>query len=179
VIDPSDITAFWRAAGPKAWFKKDAAFDAELRERFLDAHMAAARCELDRWLDTSEGALALILLLDQIPRNIFRDTAHAFATDRLARRAADTAIAAGHDLAAGADVRVFFYLPFEHAESGENQARAVALIDAIGDAELTKFARLHAGIIARFGRFPHRNAVLGRETKAEEAAFLREGGFAG
>jgi len=179
VIDPSDLTTFWRAAGPKAWFKKDAVFDEALRAQFFDAHMAAARHELDHWLDTSEGALALILLLDQIPRNIFRDTAHAFATDPLARWAADRAIAAGHDLAATPEMRVFLYLPFEHAESGDDQTRAVALIDAIGDAELTKFARLHADIIARFGRFPHRNTTLGRESTAAEIAFLTDGGFAG
>ncbi len=176
---PADITAFWRAAGPEAWFKKDAAFDAELRTRFLDWHMAAARRELDHCLETSEGALALLLLLDQIPRNIFRDTAHQFATDPLARWVAEKAIAAGHDKAVEAAVQPFFYLPFEHAEDAAGQARSVALFEATGDAYNIKWAKLHADIIARFGRFPHRNAALGRETTSAEAAFLKDGGFAG
>ncbi len=176
---PTDLTTFWRKAGAKAWFRKNAAFDDELRMRFLDAHMAAARRELDHWLDTSEGALALILLLDQVPRNIFRDTGHMFATDPLARRAAERAIAAGHDQAVEKELQAFFYLPFEHAENAADQARSVALFETAGDADNIKWARLHADIIARFGRFPHRNAQLGRETTAEEAAFLKEGGFAG
>ena len=177
--DASEVTTFWRAAGPRKWFAKDAAFDAELRARFLDAHMAAARREMDAWLETTDGALSLVLLLDQIPRNIFRDTAHMFATDPLARWAADRAIAAGHDRAVEPALRACFYLPFEHAEDAAEQARAVALFETAGDADTLKWAKLHADIIARFGRFPHRNAALGRESTAAEAAFLEEGGFAG
>ena len=178
-FDPADVTRFWREAGREAWFRKDAAFDAALRTRFLDAHMAAARRELDHWLETSDGALALLLLLDQIPRNIFRDTAHMFATDPLARWAADRAIAAGHDQSVEKELQAFFYLPFEHSEHAHHQMRSVALFETAGDADPINWAKLHADIIARFGRFPHRNAVLGRETTAAEQAFLDEGGFSG
>ena len=177
--DSADVVTFWRQAGPSAWFKKDAAFDDALRARFLDAHMAAARRELDHWLDTVEGALALVLLLDQIPRNIFRDTGHMFTTDPLARWAADKAMAAGHDRNVERDLQAFFYLPFEHSEDAADQARSVALFETAGDADNIKWAKLHADIIARFTRFPHRNALLGRETSACEAEFLKTGGFAG
>lgn len=172
MIDPTDLTTFWRAAGKEAWFKKNTAFDAELRTRFLDAHMAAARRELDHWLETREGALALILLLDQIPRNIFRDTGHMFATDPLARWTADRAIAAGHDQAVEKELQAFCYLPFEHSEDAADQARSVALFEATGDAYNIKWAKLHADIIARFGRFPHRNAALGRANTPAEDAYL-------
>ena len=178
-FDPADVTRFWREAGKEAWFRKDAAFDDALRARFLDAHMAAARRELDRWLDECDGALALVLLLDQIPRNVFRDTAHMFATDPLARWAADKAIAAGHDQTVEKELQPFFYLPFEHSESATDQARCVALFVATGDAYNIKWAKLHADIIARFSRFPHRNAVLGREATAAERTFMEEGGFSG
>lgn len=179
MIAPTDMATFWREVGPKKWFAKDDAFDAELRARFLDAHFAAARRELDDWMHTPDGALSLVLLLDQVPRNVFRGTAHQFATDPLAHHFADAAVTAGHDAAIEAPLRVFFYLPFEHAETQADQTRAVALTTAIGDEAYTKFARLHADIIARFGRFPHRNAALGRESTAEETAFLEAGGFAG
>jgi uncharacterized protein (DUF924 family) len=180
---PQDLIAFWTAAGPKAWFKKNAAFDAALRERFEAAHLAASRGEMASWGETPSGALALVLLLDQIPRNIYRGSAHAYATDGLAREAATAAIAAGFDLAASPELQAFFYLPFEHAEAPEAQARSLALFQAhaarTGDDNYLRYARLHAEVIARFGRFPHRNVVLGRATTAVEAAFLTGGGFRG
>jgi uncharacterized protein (DUF924 family) len=123
--------------------------------------------------------VALILLLDQIPRNIYRGTAHAFATDPLAQAIADRAVSAGHDSATAMPLRVFFYLPFEHAEDFAQQARCVALMEATGDEGYAKYARVHRDIIARFGRFPHRNAALGRVTTAEEQQFLDAGGFRG
>jgi uncharacterized protein (DUF924 family) len=175
---PADVIAFWIAAGPEAWFKKDASFDATCA-KFEAAQMAAARGELADWEATPEGALALVLLLDQIPRNIYRGTAHAFATDPLAQRVAERAIIAGFDRATAMPLRVFFYLPFEHAENLSLQARCVALMEATGDAEYTKYALLHRDIIARFGRFPHRNAALGRTTTPEEQDFLDGGGFKG
>ena len=178
-VGPAAVVGFWREAGAKAWFKKDDAFDSALRTRFAEAHFAAARRECDDWLGSAEGALALLLLLDQIPRNIFRGSAHQFATDGLARSFADKAIAAGHDSNVEMALRVFFYLPYEHSEEPADQARAVALCEAMGDAEYTRFALLHADIIARFGRFPHRNAMLGRQSTAAELAFLADGGFAG
>lgn len=178
----SEVVAFWREAGAAKWFAKDKAFDASIRARFESLHFAAARGELTDWSGSSEGALALLLLLDQFPRNLFRGSAHAFATDPLALSLARAAIAAGHDTAAPADLRVFFYLPFEHSEAPADQDRCVALcraLDAATGSEWTNWAGLHRSIVARFGRFPHRNAMLGRGSTAEELAFLAEGGFAG
>ncbi len=178
-MTPDPVLQFWTAAGPAAWFKKDAAFDNELRARFEPPHHAAARGEFADWEQSAEGALALILLLDQIPRNIYRNSAHAFATDPLAQALADRALNAGFDRAIAMPLRIFFYLPFEHAENVALQARCIALMETTGDAEFLKYAVLHRDIIVRFGRFPHRNAALGRTSTAEEVAFLAAGGFAG
>lgn len=177
-VQPQDIVHFWRDAGPARWFKKDAAFDALFRERFAAAHLQAARRELDHWGRDAEGALALLILLDQYPRNAFRDTAHMFATDPLALLHARVAIAAGFDRQAEPALRPFFYLPFEHSENAVDQATAVRLCAEL-DAQTARFARLHAEIIERFGRFPHRNRALARETTEAEQRFLEEGGFAG
>ena len=180
---PVEIVEFWRLAGHAKWFGKDEAFDAELRDRFSAAHFAAARGELDDWGETAEGALALLILTDQVPRNIFRGSAHAFATDALARGIVNAAIAKGQDRRLEAALRPFFYLPFEHSEALADQDRSIALCEALrdetGDADTLKWAHLHRDIIVRFGRFPHRNAVMGRASTAEEIAFLAEGGFAG
>ncbi len=170
------VLDFWRSAGIPKWFTRDAAFDAELRGRFLDTHFAAARGEFDHWAEREDGALALLLLLDQVPRNAFRDSAHAYATDPLARHAADRAIAAGHDRKADSDLRVFFYLPFEHSEALADQDRALLLIEPLGEQYL-RHALIHHDVIARFGRFPHRNRALGRITTTAEQSFLEEGGF--
>jgi uncharacterized protein (DUF924 family) len=175
---PEQVTAFWRTAGPKTWFRKDAAFDREIATRFLAAHEAAAAGRLSDWEATPEGAFALLLLLDQFPRNMFRGGARAYASDPLARAVAERAIAHGFDAAAADAERIFFYLPFMHSEDPADQERSLALArQADGDSE--KYARIHADIIARFGRFPHRNAVLGRTTTPQEQAFLDAGGFAG
>ena len=178
MIAPAAIVGFWRAH-EKQWFAKDDAFDAELRARFEAAHHAAARGELNEWQAGAEGALALCLLLDQIPRNIYRRSAHAFATDSLAQLVAERALNHGHDRAIDMPLRIFFYLPFEHAEGLNTQARSMALFEAAGDASFIKYAALHRDIIARFGRFPHRNAALARLSTPEEQAFLDGGGFAG
>lgn len=170
------IVGFWLNAGPAKWFAKDAAFDAELRARFLDAHFAAARREHEDALDDADGALALVLLLDQVPRNVFRDSAHAFATDPLAREYADRAIAAGHDLRVDPALRVFFYLPFEHSEDLADQESCVALVAGMGDANYLKYAEAHRDVIRRFGRFPHRNRALARTNTPEEQAWLDAGG---
>lgn len=177
-ITPADVVSFWRAAGPDRWFKKDLAFDAEISERFLTAHDEAAAGRLSDWEKSAEGALALLILLDQFPRNMFRGNARTFATDASARTIATRAIAAGRDKDAG-PMRQFFYLPFMHSEALADQEHAVALYRDAGDSDGLKWANMHADIIRRFGRFPHRNAVLGRETTAEEAAFLDDGGFSG
>ena len=173
---PAAVVAFWREAGPERWFAVDAAFDDALRERFEPAHHAAARGELDGWAADAEGALALLLLLDQIPRNLYRGSAHAFATDPLARRHAAAACAAGFDQAVEPALRPFFYLPFEHSEAAEDQARSVALAQALGDPETLMWAVKHRDCIARFGRFPHRNAALGRDSTPEELGYLEAGG---
>ncbi|MGN6455238.1 MAG: DUF924 family protein [Achromobacter mucicolens] len=178
VTQPQDVVAFWLQAGPPQWFSKNAQFDASFRPRFEAAHMAAAARRLDAWLDDPSGAIALMILLDQFPRNAYRDTAHMFATDALALHFAERAIAAGHDLEVDASLRQFFYMPFEHAESLAAQNRAVALMEPLG-AEAVKWAVLHRDIIKRFGRFPHRNAALGRQTSQAEREFLEAGGFAG
>ena len=179
-IHPSAISvlAFWRAAGPKKWFSKNPAFDDDFRTRFLAAHDCAARGELDDWAATADGALALLILLDQFPRNAFRGNDRMFATDPRALRIARRAIAAGYDQQVDAQVRNFFYLPLMHSESLPDQQEAVALSEPLG-AEPHRYAVLHRDIIERFGRFPHRNRVLGRATTAAEQAFLDAGGFAG
>jgi uncharacterized protein (DUF924 family) len=175
---PEDVTAFWRAAGPQRWFSKDAGFDHAIMTQFLATHEAAAAGRLSGWDDTAEGAFALLLLLDQFPRNMFRDSARAFATDPLARAVADRAIAHGFDAGAPSAERIFFYLPFMHSENLADQERSLALARQ-ADGGSDKYAEIHADIIRRFGRFPHRNAVLGRATTPQEQAFLDAGGFAG
>jgi uncharacterized protein (DUF924 family) len=177
-FDPDAVVSFWREAGPSRWFRKDDGFDADFRRRFLPAHEAAMRGELEGWQETADGALALLILLDQFPRNAFRGSARAFESDAKAREIARAALARGHDRAVDADLRQFFYLPFMHSEDPADQALCVQLCEPIGE-ESVKFARLHRDIIERFGRFPHRNAVLGRTTTPEEQRFLDEGGFAG
>ena len=177
-IGPQTVLAFWRAAGPDKWYNKDAGFDAEIGTRFLGIYEAAAAVEL-AWDENPQGALALVIVLDQFPRNMFRDSARAFAADPLARAIAARAIARGFDQEIAVAERGFFYLPFEHSEALADQERCVALNRASGDADALKWAELHADIIRRFGRFPHRNKVLGRTTTPAEQAFLDGGGFAG
>ena len=179
---PAAVVGFWQEAGPAKWFAKDAAFDAEIAEHFGEAHHAAARGEFDHWAADWQGALALLILLDQFPRNLFRGSAHAFATDPKARQIARAALAAGHDRAAPAALRSFFYLPFEHSEDLADQDLCLRLcqaLDAETGGDAAHWAAEHRDIIARFGRFPHRNAVLARETSDEEQKFLDQGGFAG
>ena len=178
-MQPSDIVDFWREAGHKRWFAKDDAFDAQIRTRFEGQHHRAARGECEDWRSDAQGALALLLLLDQFPRNLYRGSAHAFATDPLARQIAAEATEDGFDGAVEPALRNFFYLPFEHSEALADQDRSVALCEAAGDADSLKWAVIHRDIIARFGRFPHRNAALGRATTPEEQAFLDGGGFSG
>ena len=172
------VIAFWKQAGPKRWFAKDEGFDRDFRDRFNAAHMQAARRELEGWLTTADGALALLILLDQYPRNAFRGTAHMFATDPLARFYARTMVDAGLDQQVEPQLRAFCYLPFEHSEDPQDQQRSLALNQQL-DASTYHWAKEHADIIERFGRFPHRNGVLGRASTDEELAFLKAGGFAG
>lgn len=174
--DAAGIVAFWRDAGMGKWFRGGTAFDEECRARWQDAHFAAARREFDSWMDAADGALALVLLLDQIPRNIFRASGHAFATDPLALHYAARAIEAGFDARVEPALRFFFYMPFEHSEALADQQRAVALFTALEDPDLLGYAVAHREVIAQFGRFPHRNAALGRTSTPDEQAWLEAGG---
>jgi uncharacterized protein (DUF924 family) len=178
-IEPRAIVSFWQDAGPDKWFVKDAALDAAIRDRFLAAYEDAVAGRLGAWEADPEGALALLILLDQFPRNMFRDSARIYAADPLARAVADRALARGFDRAVAQDLRTFFYLPFMHSEALADQERSVALYRGLGDVESLRYAEDHADIVRRFGRFPHRNELLGRATTADEQAFLDSGGFAG
>lgn len=179
VARPEELFLFWKDAGPDRWFQPDPAFDAQIRARFLETYEAGLRGELDHWERSAYGALALVLLFDQFPRNMFRGTPQAFATDDRAREIAERAIAAGRDRAVDKEVHTFFYLPFMHSERLEDQERCVALMAKSGSQENIKYAEIHRDAIARFGRFPHRNAILGRESTPEEIAYLQSGGFSG
>lgn len=172
------VVDFWREAGPSMWFAKDPAFDRRFRERFATDYEAAARGALQHWLATPNGALGLLILLDQYPRNSFRGTPRMYATDSLARKVADEAIRRGHDRNVEQAMQLFVYLPFGHSEDLGDQERCVALNERLGEPSLTH-AKGHHDIIKRFGRFPHRNAILGRAPRPEETQFLAEGGFAG
>jgi len=179
IATADDVLKFWRDAGEKKWFAKNDAFDAEIKSRFLPIYEAAAKGTLSDWEATPEGALALTIVLDQFPRNMFRRDARAFATDAAARAVADRALARGFDWQVPEDQQLFFYLPFEHSEAMADQDRCCALVKALGNPDLLHWAELHADIIRRFGRFPHRNAVLGRVTTPAEKAYLDSDGFAG
>lgn len=175
--DAVEVVRFWRAARAD-WFSHDPAFDQRFRERFFDLHLSVARREHDDWVATPEGALALLILLDQFPRNAFRGTGHMYATDLLARHFARMTTSADYMNAIDAELRLFFCLPFAHSEHIEDQDLSVELNARLGPTERSH-AEGHRDIIRRFGRFPHRNSLLLRETTVEEQAFLDQGGFAG
>lgn len=162
------------------WFSKQPGIDAEVGRRFSAHYQRAVAGELDAWRDSAEGCLALVLLLDQFPRNMFRGTPRAFAADPLARKVAGHGICRGFDQALPPVQRMFFYLPFEHSENLPDQERAVALTapfkDISGMADVHEYALRHRDVIARFGRFPHRNAILGRACTPEEEEFLKQPG---
>ncbi|WP_304177893.1 DUF924 family protein [Phenylobacterium aquaticum] len=180
VAQPQDVIGFWRHAGPRSWFAGKRSFDDAIQLKFEALHHNVARGNYDaKWMATAEGCLALVIVLDQFPRNLYRGNAHAFATDGKALAIARAALAAGFDREIEADLRMFLYLPFEHAEDLACQDAAVRLMEALGQADYLKFAIIHREVIAQFGRFPHRNAALGRETTPAEQAFLDDGGFSG
>ena len=172
------LIAFWRKAGRELWFAKDAAFDALFTESFIELHEMAAKGQLDHWTSTAPGSLALIILLDQFPRNAFRGQARAYATDAHARRIAMLATGWGQDRMIDIDLRVFIYMPFGHSESLADHDRGGELLGHMGS-PYTDHARKYRAVIERFGRFPHRNPILGRETTEAEEEFLRNGGFSG
>jgi uncharacterized protein (DUF924 family) len=177
-VGPADVVAFWREAGPEKWFKKDTDFDNAIRARFQELHAEAAAGRLQHWTSTPEGALALILLLDQFSRNLHRGTEKSFAQDELASEIARTAVDAGFDQDVAPELRLFFYMPFMHSERIADQERCVRLIHAVAPQNLP-YALDHERIIRRFGRFPHRNPILGRHMTPAEHAFLEGGGFSG
>ena len=176
-MTPEDVLAWWFAPETKAeWFAGGEAFDAAVRGRLGPLFARAARGELDGWAVEPCGLLALVILLDQVPRNIFRGTPRAFEGDARALALARLAVDRGLDRGFSVDERLFLYLPFEHAEDLADQERSVALFRALGDADYLDYAIRHLAVIERFGRFPHRNAILGRASTAAELAFLEEPG---
>jgi uncharacterized protein (DUF924 family) len=178
ISTPDDILAFWREAGYEKWFKRDDAFDAAIRDRFTATYEAAAAGKLSSWEATAEGALALCIVLDQFPRNMFRGEARTYAADPLARQVTNRALKRGYDQDVPDELRGFFFLPFMHSEDVIDQERCVQLYREAGSEDL-KYAEQHRDIIRRFGRFPHRNTILGRDSTAEEQKFLDDGGFKG
>lgn len=178
-VTPAGILTFWRDAGPDRWYTPDDAFDAEVRRRFFDLWQRAAAGELSSWETSDDGALALVIVLDQFPRNMFRGDGRTYEADAVARAVADRALRHGFDQQVPHRERGFFYLPFMHSENLPDQERCVALARGYGDDEFMKYAEEHADIIRRFGRFPHRNPMLHRVTTPEEQAFLDAGGFDG
>lgn len=179
IARPEEIYLFWKDAGPKAWFTSDPTFDEKVSARFLETYEAAIRGELEHWERSAYGAFALVILLDQFPRNMFRGTPRAFEADEKAKQVADRAIAEARDKAVNPEVHTFFYMPYMHSEALSDQERCVALMAASGKQENIKYAEIHRDAIARFGRFPHRNVILGRKSTPEEIAYLENGGFSG
>jgi uncharacterized protein (DUF924 family) len=161
------------------WFRKDSEFDARVTEQFAGLYEEAAAGDLDGWRDDARSCLALVIVLDQFPRNMFRGDIRTYTSDALAREVARRAVDRGVDARIDPTLREFLYLPFMHSEHLADQLRCIELSRAAGHAENLKWAEHHADIIRRFGRFPHRNAILGRQTTPEEQAFLDGGGFKG
>ena len=174
-----DVLRFWfEQTEPNQWFKKEPAFDATIRERFLGLHEILVSRGNDVLLADAQTALAAVIVLDQMSRNIFRDTPRAFAADPQALCLADAAISRGFDAGLTKDQRLFLYLPFEHSEDRQLQGRSVALMARLDDPELQKWAEAHRVIVDRFGRFPHRNGILGRSSTQEEIEYLKQPGGA-
>jgi uncharacterized protein (DUF924 family) len=176
-ITPADILSFWRDAGYDRWYKKDDVFDAEVRRRYFDLWQQASAGALSSWEASDDGALALTIVLDQFPRNMFRGKPDAFSSDAKALAVAERAIARGADERIDPLLLEFLYMPFMHSEALADQLRCVELFQNSPDN--LKYAEEHADIIRRFGRFPHRNRMLGRATTPEEQAYLDGGGFSG
>lgn len=172
-VSPSEVLDFWFAPEVKAhWFDANPDLDAKIRARFGNSCVDARNGALDAWAETPEGALALLILLDQFSRNLHRGSGEAFASDAKAREISAQARARGFDQRVGPDRRTFFYLPLMHSETIEDQRECVRLYEQHGDENSLDFARQHHDIIARFGRFPHRNHALGRTSNEEERIFL-------
>ena len=163
-----DLLTFWFGLEPEQWWKSDPRLDSEIRKRFLDLHEAERENVPDRYLGSPREALAAVILFDQLPRNMYRGHADQFMTDPLALAIAKGAVDKGFDDELERQERGFLYMPFQHSENIEDQHRSLALFTALGDAYQLRYARLHHDVIDRFGRFPHRNAILGREPRPAE-----------
>ena len=175
--DLAGVLDFWFGELQRAdWFRVDTDLDRRISARLSDLHEAVLTRIPDSAYRSADAALATILLFDQYPRNAFRGTPRAFATDGLAIQLAEATVQSGLDSAMPADRRVFAYLPFEHSEALADQDLSVALISELGDDEFTRYAHAHHDVIAKFGRFPHRNAILGRQSTPDEAACLAQPG---
>jgi len=178
-MKPEDVLDFWAGVGKKGWWVKKPEIDQSIHDRFYETHSLAHEGKLDHWTQTADGTLALIIVLDQFSRNLFRNSPKAFAQDAQALAIAKAAIAEGFDNQCRKDLRLFFYLPFEHSENLSDQILSVQYISKILPTNELHAVHEHHEIIERFGRFPHRNGVLGRETTPEEQAYLDGGGFRG
>jgi uncharacterized protein (DUF924 family) len=178
-MTPDDVLDFWNGAGETRWFTRSAGFDGALSVTFGTALAKAREGAFDAWTETPRGALALVVLLDQFSRNIHRGTPHMFAADRKALTTAKQAVGRGFHRALPGPEASWFIMPFEHAEDLDAQWRGVALFESMGLNSMVYWAKLHLDIIARFGRFPHRNSILGRVSTPAETAFLAAGGFSG
>ncbi len=165
-----DVTSFWFSLAPEQWWRPGSELDRQVEERFAGLWAQLRQCPVETFLGSPAEALAAVLLFDQFPRNMFRGTAEQFATDHLARAIANAAIDRGYDDRIPVDRRMFLYMPFEHSESMADQERSLLLFTALGDPDALQFAKQHYEMIQRFGRFPHRNALLGRAPRADEVA---------
>lgn len=176
-VTPDDVLHFWfEELGWDDWFIRSDDLDARITERFRTTHLAMSRGERASWAETPDGALASTIVLDQFPRNMYRGSPMAFATDNQALALANTAVRRGFDQKVPVERRIFFYMPFEHSERLEDQDRSVSLIGPLGDARYLGYAEKHRDVIRLYGRFPHRNAILGRLSTPEELTYLSEPG---
>lgn len=177
ICTPEEVYSFWfEECSREQWFERTLSLDEEIRHRFRDTHLALAGGVIGAWHASPQNRLAAVVVLDQFPRNIYRNTPLAFATDGLALREAKLALDAGADQIVEKECRTFFYLPFEHAEDMAEQERSVMLFRALGDAEYLDYAIRHRDVIAAYGRFPHRNAIIGRVSTTAELDYLARPG---
>lgn len=177
MVASADVLRFWfEELDSSSWWKKDVALDAHITQRFGAVLESAARCELSHWRDSATGRLAEIIVLDQFSRNIHRDTPASFANDSLALALAQEAVRSGDDQRLEKQQRSFVYMPYMHSESLQVHAEAMRLFEALDNGKQLDFERRHQAIIQRFGRYPHRNAILGRASSAQEIEFLNQPG---
>ena len=176
-LKASEIIKFWQEAGPEKWFVSDPAFDTQIQALYAEAPEQALCGAYDKWLDEPEKSLALILILDQFPRNLYRKNAKAYLFDEAAKAKAGIAISKGCDQAFTLPLKRFFYLPYMHSENKEDQLYCIELCEKANDPDGVKYGQIHLDVIEKFNRFPHRNEALGRQSTPEELVFLEQGGF--